>query len=82
MCFVVKVFFVILAQFEAIDSMFISHYEHMPMQYTKICKVIKNEIFQKKNFDIFLTFAQNIDCGYKLEPVLKSTHNLCFGAKK
>ena len=68
-------FFAILAQFEVID---ISHYEHMPMQYTEIFKVIKNEIFQKKNFDIFLIFAQNIDCGYKLEPVLKSTHNLCF----
>ena len=38
-----------------------------------------------KNFDIFLIFAQNIDCGYTLEPlrraVLTSTHNLCFGAK-
>ena len=31
----------------------------------------------------FLIFAQNIDCGYTLEPpmVLTSTHNLCFGAK-
>ena len=27
-------------------------------------------------FDIFIFFAQNIDCG-----VLTSTHNLCFGAK-
>ena len=36
-------------------------------------------------FYIFLIFAQNIDCGYTLEPlaeaVLTSTHNLCFGAK-
>ena len=33
--------------------------------------------------DIFLIFAQNIDCGYTLEPPqpLTSTHNLCFGAK-
>ena len=37
--------------------------------------------------DNFLIFAQNIDCGYTLEPprrgeaVLTSTHNLCFGAK-
>ena len=41
--------------------------------------------FQLKNFDIFLIFAQNIDCGYTLEPPrrgsLTSTHNLCFGAK-
>ena len=35
-----------------------------------------------KNCDIFLTFAQNIDCRYPLEPpreaVLTSTHNLFF----
>ena len=35
---------------------------------------------------IFLIFAQNIDCGYSLEPpqieaVLTSTHNLCFQQK-
>ena len=39
-----------------------------------------------KFFDIFLIFAQNIDCGYTLEPphceaVLTSSHNLCFRAK-
>ena len=41
-----------------------------------------------KNLNIFLTFAQNIGCGYTLEPphrggeaVLSSTHNLCVGAK-
>ena len=28
-----------------------------------------------------LIFAQNIDCGYTLEAVLTSTHNLCFRAK-
>ena len=43
---------------------------------------LKIESFQLKNFDIFLIFAQNIDCGYRLaEAVLTSTHNLCFGAK-
>ena len=42
------------------------HYENL--QYTEILKVVKNENFQKKIFDIFLIFAQNIDCGYKLEP--------------
>ena len=45
----------------------------MPMQYKEIFKVIKNENFPLKNFDII---AQNIDCGYTT-----STHNLCFGAK-
>ena len=28
----------------------------------------KNENFHRKIFDIFLIFAQNIDCGYTLEP--------------
>ena len=72
---------------------FYNHYENMPMQYKEIFKVVKNENFPLKNFDIFLIFAQNIDCGYTLEPprrvptiyvleaVLTSTHNLCFGAK-
>ena len=38
-----------------------------------------------KNYDIFLIFAQNIDCGYTLEPpqfrtaaVLTCSRNLCF----
>ena len=45
----------------------------------------KNEKFHWKKIDIFLIFAQNIDCGYTLEPlgeaVLTSIHNLYFGAK-
>ena len=65
------------------------HYENLLMQYTDIFKVVKKEKIQLKHFDIFLIFAQNIDCGYTLEPprrggaeaVLTSTHNLCFGAK-
>ena len=36
----------------------------MPIQYTEIFKVVKNENFQQKIFDVFLSFAQNIDCGY------------------
>ena len=36
------------------------HYENLPMQYTEIFKIVKNENF----FDIFLVFAQNIDFGY------------------
>ena len=61
----------------------------MPMQYTEIFCALKIGNFQWKFFYIFLNFAQNIDCGYTLEPphrggceaVLTSTHNLCFGAK-
>ena len=65
------------------------------MQYTEIFLALKIKNFQPKTFDNFLIFAQNIDCGYSLEPprqggsnenrlaeaVLTSTHNLCFGAK-
>ena len=32
-------------------------------------------------YNIFLISAQNIDCGYLLEPPLTSTHNLCFEQK-
>ena len=45
------------------------------MQYTKICLALKIENFQLKNFDIFLIFAQNIDCGYTLEPPRRGDSN-------
>ena len=51
------------------------HYENMPMQYTKIFKVVKNEEFQQKFFDINLIFAQNIDCGFTLEPPRRGGSN-------
>ena len=47
----------------------------------------KTENFQKTNSDIFHISAQNIDCGYSLEPphlteaVLTSTNNLCVWAE-
>ena len=50
------------------------------MQYTEFFLVVKMKIFAGKLFDIFLMFAQNIDCGYA-EAVLTCIHNLCFGAK-
>ena len=34
------------------------------------------ENFQQKNFDIFLIFAQNIDCGYMLEPPRRGGSNM------
>ena len=37
------------------------------MQCTESFLALKIENFQLKNFDIFLIFAQNIDCGYTLE---------------
>ena len=47
----------------------------MSLQYTEIFKVVKKEIFQQKFFDIFLIFAQNIDCGYTLEPPRRGGSN-------
>ena len=47
----------------------------MPMQYTEIFKVVKNEKNQQKNLNIFLIFAQNIDCGYTLEPPRRGCSN-------
>ena len=40
------------------------HYTNTPMQYTAIFHGCKNVNFQMKNYNIFLIFAQNIDCGY------------------
>ena len=37
----------------------------------------KNENFHRKKIDIFLIFAQNIDCGYKLEPPRRGGSNEC-----
>ena len=44
------------------------HYENTPMQHTAIFHARKNDNFHLKIFDFFLIFAQNIDCGYTLEP--------------
>ena len=42
-----------------------------------IFKIVKIDNFHLKKCDIFLIFAQNIDCGYTLdEAVLTSTHKL------
>ena len=47
------------------------------MQYRAIFSSVK--IKKKSDFFIFLIFAQNIDCGYKLEPQRRG--NQYFGAK-
>ena len=61
------------------------HYANTPLQYTAIFHGCKNVHFQMKFFNIFLIFAQNIDCGYTLEPPQwgssNAYHNLCFRAK-
>ena len=51
------------------------HYENALMQYTEIFLALKIENFQLKIFDIFLIFAQNIDCGYTLEPPRRGGSN-------
>ena len=48
------------------------HYANMSVQYTAIFHGCKNDNFQMKFFDIF---AQNIDCGYTLEPPQRGGSN-------
>ena len=45
--------------------------------YSNILKILKlkKEIFQIKNSDIFHISAQNIDCGYLLEPPRRGGSN-------
>ena len=45
--------------------------------YSNILKILpsKNENFQIKTSDIFHISAQNIDCGYSLEPPLRGGSN-------
>ena len=64
----------IIISFPRIAILFF-HSENSPMQYTKIFSALKIENFQLKNFDIFLSFAQNIDCGYTLEPPRRGGSN-------
>ena len=45
------------------------------MQLKGIFGGLKIGNFQLKKFDIFLTFAQNIDCGYTLEPPRRGGSN-------
>ena len=53
----------------------LQHYANMSVQYTAIFHGCKNDNFQMKMFDIFLIFAQNIDCGYTLEPPQRGGSN-------
>ena len=45
------------------------------MQYTENVLVVKMKKIHWKNFDIFLIFAQNLDCGYTLEPPRRGGSN-------
>ena len=58
-----------------------THYLHYTLRkhaYSNILKILsqkKNETFQIKNSDIFQISAQNIDCGYSLEPPRRGGSN-------
>ena len=47
----------------------VRHYENMPILNILGILPPKNENFQMKKSDIFHINAQNIDCGYSLEPL-------------
>ena len=48
--------------------------KHAHMIYSNFFRS-KIDNFQRKKFDIFLIFAQNIDCGYTLEPPRRGGSN-------
>ena len=62
----------LLGSFKYFMHVSISITKTMPMRYTEIFKVVKNENFLWKFLDIY---AQNIDCGYTLEPPRRDGSN-------
>ena len=52
------------------------HYENTPIQiYRKFCLQKNLNFSDKKNSNIFHISAQNIDCGYSLEPPRRGGSN-------
>ena len=51
------------------------NYENTPIQIYRRFHLQKTEKFQIKNSDIFHISAQNIDCGYTLEPPRRGGSN-------
>ena len=51
------------------------HYENTPIQIYGKFHLQKTEIFQIRNSDIFHISAQNIACGYSLEPPRRGGSN-------
>ena len=51
------------------------HHENTPIQIYGKFHIQKTENFQLKNSDIFHISAQNIDCGYSLEPPRRGGSN-------
>ena len=52
-----------------------THYENTPIQIYRKFHLENTENFQIKNSDIFHISAQNIDCGYSLEPPRRGGSN-------
>ena len=52
-----------------------SHYENTPIQIYRKFRLQKLKSFRQKNSDIFHISAQNIDCGYSLEPPRRGSSN-------
>ena len=52
-----------------------NHYENMPIQIYWKFHHQKTQDFSDKNSDIFHISAQNIDCGYSLEPPRRGGSN-------
>ena len=51
-------------------------YKNLPMQYREIFSAEKRKCkFHQKKLNIFLVFAQNIDCGCTLEPPRRGGSN-------
>ena len=53
----------------------------MSVQYTAIFHGCKNDNLQMTFVDIFLIFAQNIDCEYTLEPPQSMFYSIKMGCK-
>ena len=51
------------------------HYENSPIQVYRKFHLQKTEDFQIKTLDTFYISAQNIDCGYSLEPPRRGGSN-------
>ena len=45
----------------------VEHYDNTSIQYTENFRTVKIGNFHLKNYENFLIFAQNINCGYTLE---------------
>ena len=51
------------------------HYENVPIKIYRKFHLQKLKIFRLKNSDIYHISAQNIDCGYSLEPPRRGGFN-------